>query len=56
MNKQRKIEKAIYDELNERSFEDILEDFDLDPSEVFYLLYTQGHIDEELLEKLYDIS
>jgi hypothetical protein len=37
-------------ELEERSFEDILADYDLSPSEVFVLLYDNGLIDDEILE------
>lgn len=37
-------------ELEERSFEDILEDYDLTPEEAFINLFTNGLIDPELLE------
>ncbi len=47
--KKQNIERFIIDELEEKSFEEILEVFDLDPVDVFVLLYDQGLIDEELL-------
>lgn len=37
-------------ELEERSFEEILEDYDLSPYEVFQMLYQNGMLDDEILE------
>lgn len=37
-------------ELEERNFEEILEDYDLSPSEVFNILYLNGLLDDEILE------
>lgn len=47
------IEDAISAELQNRPFEEILEDFDLSPTDVFWALYCQGLIDDEILDKLY---
>lgn len=52
MNK-KTIQQAILIELEERTFEDILEDFDISPEDVFWDLYKAGQIDNELFEKLY---
>lgn len=41
----------VEDEINDGvMFEDILEDFDLTPREVFNILYDEGFIDPELLQ------
>lgn len=50
----RMIEDVITRQLKEKSFEEILEDFDLDPVEVFWMLFKQGFIDQEHLERIYD--
>lgn len=51
--------KTIYDaisrKLEEKHFEDILEDFDLTPEEVFYTLFKLGYIDLEILENQYEL-
>jgi uncharacterized protein (DUF433 family) len=47
------IEDAISTELQNRPFEEILEDFDLTPTDVMWALYCQGLIDDELLDTLY---
>ena len=52
MNKTQ-IEDFLSDELQERPFEEILEDFDITPSDAFIALYNQGLIDDEILDKLY---
>lgn len=52
MNKTQ-IEDVISYELRDRSLEDILEDFDLSPTDAFWALYNQGLIDDEVLEGLY---
>ncbi len=44
------IEDFITQSLEEESFEDILEVFDLTPSEVFWILYQEGMIDDLVLE------
>ena len=51
----RKIEDVISNQLEDRSFEDILEDFDLTPQEVFWILFKLGHVDLELTENLYEM-
>jgi 3-oxoacyl-[acyl-carrier-protein] synthase III len=50
MNK-RELEDFVTLELQEKSFEDVLESFDLTPQEVFVLLYNNGMIDDEILER-----
>ena len=40
--------------LKERSFEELLEQFDLTPEEVFVELYENGLIDEEILVGIND--
>jgi hypothetical protein len=47
--KQTKIEDFITLALEDNTFEDILEKFDLTPQEVFTILYEGGFIDEEVL-------
>lgn len=44
------IEDWLERELEKKDFETILEDFDLDPYTVFWLLFQNGLIDEELIE------
>jgi hypothetical protein len=51
----RMIENVISRELETRSFDEILEDFDLTPEEVFWKLFTLGYIDIELLENMYEL-
>lgn len=51
---QKIVEDYIARELEYRSFEDILEDFDLEATEVFVILFNLGYIDEELLELDFD--
>lgn len=48
------IEDFVSKELEERDLETILEDYDLTPTEVFWLLYQQGLIDDEILEAKFD--
>lgn len=55
MTTKKVIEDAVSKQLETRSFEEILEDFDLTPEEVFWGLFKQGLVDFDLLEKLYDI-
>lgn len=47
--KQTKLIDFITLALEEDTFEDILEKFDLTPQEVFVILYEGGFIDEEVL-------
>jgi hypothetical protein len=44
------IEDVISLALEDMSFEDILQEFDITPVEVFVMLYNAGKIDEEILE------
>ena len=50
----RMIEDVISRQLEDRAFEEILADFDMTPEEVFYILFTLGHIDQELMERIYE--
>lgn len=54
MQTKRMVEDIISRQLEERTFDDILEDFDLDPVEIFWMLFKNGHIDHELFERIYD--
>lgn len=49
MNK-KELQDYISLALEDNSFEEILEAFDLDPSEVFVMLYNNGMIDDLILE------
>jgi len=44
-----KLEDYITYALENSSFEDVLERYDLDPQTVFKMLYEAGYIDEEVL-------
>lgn len=48
MNKQNILD-YIDDRLKDDDLERILEDFDLEAREVFYILWKEGHIDENLI-------
>jgi uncharacterized protein (DUF433 family) len=48
------IEDVISRQLEDRTFEEVLEDFDLTPEEVFWVLFTNGLIDQELFGSIYD--
>ena len=50
-----KIEEFIIEELSEKSFEEVLEMFDIDPVDVFIMLCDQGLIDEELFSRVKSI-
>jgi hypothetical protein len=52
--KKNELEDIISNLLEDNSFEDVLEKFDLTPTEVFVLLYNQGLIDEEVLKSIND--
>ena len=54
MSSKKKIEVVINRELQDRTFEDILYDFDLEPDDVFFLLFRLGYIDQDLFERLYE--
>lgn len=54
MNIKKKIENTISKALETESFEEILENFDLTPEQVFWRLFQQGYIDVELLGSLYE--
>jgi hypothetical protein len=50
MPTERTLRNFIEEELKEKSFDDILELFDINPGEVFVLLYESGWIDDIVLE------
>ena len=50
--KKTKIEDVVSLALEELSFEDILEQFDISPVQAFLVLYNAGLIDEDILEGL----
>ncbi len=52
--KKKQIEDFVSIQLKEKTFEDLLEDFDLTPEQVFWILYSNGQIDDEVLESQYD--
>lgn len=48
----KEIEKKTNDFLSQGSLEELLEKFDLTPTEVFMRLYQDGLIDDDILEEL----
>lgn len=54
MNK-KQIENLLTSALDDRTFESILEMFDLTPQEVFVFLYDNGLIDDDILESEFEI-
>lgn len=44
------IEDFVLDQLNEMTFETLLQEFDLTPEEVFWNLYQNGLIDDEIID------
>jgi len=54
MRTKKTIEDWLETELEEKDFETVLEDFDLDPYTVFWMLFQQGMIDEDLIEMRID--
>lgn len=52
--KKTEIEDFISLELEEKTFETVLEDYDLTPVEVFWLLYQNGLISDEVLESKFN--
>lgn len=47
----RRVEKIVTRALEDMSFEDFLEQFDLTPQEVFLHLFSSGFIDEDILDE-----
>ena len=47
----RRLEDIVTNALEDQSFEDFLEYFDLTPQEVFIQLFAGGLIDEDILEQ-----
>lgn len=48
----KKLEKVLNDQLEEYSFEEILEMFDLTTIEIFELAYDSGLLSDEILESM----
>lgn len=46
------VENQIKLLLQDRSLEQILEDFDLDPAEVLFYLFESGQLDPEIMENI----
>ena len=46
-----KIEKLVNGWMEDDSFEELLEVFDITPVEAFIILFEHGMVDEELLER-----
>ncbi len=53
MTTKRIIENLVSKQLEDRTFDEVLEDFDLTPEEVFWKLFQLGYIDEELMSRMY---
>lgn len=53
--KKNKLEDYVASALDEISFEELLEKYDLTPIEVFTFLYDNGHIDEDTLTAESDV-
>jgi len=56
MHTKRMIEDVVNRQLEDNTLEEMLEDFDLTPTEVFWILIKLGHIDMELFDNLYGNS
>lgn len=48
----KQLERVLDDQLEDNSFEEVLEMFDLTPFEVFEILYDEGLLEESILERL----
>ena len=47
----KQLEKVITTQLEDQTLEEFLEEFDLSPLDVVILLYEEGMLDDELLER-----
>ena len=47
----KQLEKVITDQLEDQTLEEFLEEFDLTPLDVIILLYEEGMLDDDLLER-----
>ncbi len=47
----KQLERMLLDQLEDRTLEEFLEEFDLTPFDVIVILYDEGLLDEELLER-----
>ena len=56
MMTKRMIENGVTKILETWTFEELLEYFDIDPVDVFWDLFTQGQIDQELMERIFDVE
>ena len=48
----RKIEKLLTNYLEDKTFEEFLEEFNITPLEVVELLFTEGMLDEDILDRM----
>lgn len=48
----KQLERLLNDQLEDKSFEELLEEFDLTTLEVFQGLYEAGMLDEDLLDAM----
>jgi hypothetical protein len=47
----KQLERIIIDQLEDKTLEEFLEEFDLTPLDVVVILYDEGMLDDELLER-----
>lgn len=47
----KQLERVIVTQLEDQTLEEFLEEFDLTPLDVIVILYEEGMLDEELLER-----
>jgi hypothetical protein len=47
----KQLERIIIDQLEDKTLEEFLEEFDLTPLDVVVILYEEGMLDDELLER-----
>jgi hypothetical protein len=47
----KQLERVIITQLEDKTLEEFLEEFDLSPLDVVVILYEEGMLDEELLER-----
>lgn len=52
----RELEKFVHLQLQEKDFDELLEEFDLSCEDVFILLYKQGMISDDTLDELAEVD
>lgn len=53
---EREMEDIVENYLEDNSFEDLLEQFNITPTELFILAYESGLIDDDILERIKTIE